>query len=256
VLNDLRAAMFDHLQTLPLGFFAANRTGDILARFSTDLYAIEKAATTIVSWAVMPALDVLFGTILLFSLNWKLALISLLVWPLTIAAPGIFARRLVQENTRRSGEEGAVLNLVQENLNAQVVVKTFGLAEYSRAAFRSRLSALAGRMIRVGWLSGLVERSAYVGVMALQVTLLGLCALEVQRGTLTVGGLTSFLAIFLSLSYSLANAVQYFPTLVHAVAGFRGIEQLLTHERPVDDAGRMSVPARFGQIGFNAVTFG
>ena len=53
VLNDVRAAMFDHLQTLSLGFFTANRAGDILARFSTDISTIEKAAATVVSWVVM-----------------------------------------------------------------------------------------------------------------------------------------------------------------------------------------------------------
>ena len=155
VLTELRGVMFDHLQTLSLGFFATNRSGDILARFSTDVFAIEKAALTGVSWAIMPSLDVLFGTVLLFVLNWKLALISLLVWPLTIAGPGIFARRLVKESSRRDGEEGAILSLLQENLNAQIVVKTFGLAEVSRSAFRNRLRALGSRMVRVGWLSGL-----------------------------------------------------------------------------------------------------
>ena len=256
VLNDVRAAMFDHLQTLPLGFFTANRSGDILARFSTDIATIEKAAATVVSWVVMPGLDVLFSTVLLFALNWKLALISLLVWPLTIAVPGMFARRLIDESTQRSGEEGAILSLLQENLNAQVVVKTFGLAEFSRSAFRHRLREVGGRMVRIGWLSGLVERSAYVGVMMLQVALLGLCAWMVRRGELTIGGLTSFQAIFLSLSYSLANAVQYFPTLVQAAASLRRIEQLLGHEPAVQDSGNQPVPKGFGEIGFNGVSFG
>src|SRR5262249_26014428 len=136
------------------------------------------------------------------------------------------------------------------------VVKTFGLVEFSRSAFRDRLNAVGGRMVRVGWLSGLVERSAYVGVMTLQVALLGLCAFMVRRGELTVGGLTSFHAIFLSLSYSLANAVQYFPTLVQAGAGLRGIERLLEQKPAVDDSGRHPVPKGFGKIGFNAVSFG
>jgi ATP-binding cassette subfamily B protein len=256
VLSDIRAAMFDHLQTLSLGFFTSNRSGDILARFSTDISTIEKAAATVVSWVVLPGMDVLFSTVLLFALNWKLALISLLVWPLTIAVPGIFARRLVEESAQRNIEEGAILSLLHENLNAQVVVKTFGLAEFARSAFRHRLREVGSRMVRVGWLSGLVERSAYVGVMMLQVALLGLCAWMVQRGELTIGGLTSFQAIFLSMSYSLANAVQYFPTLVQTAASLRRIDQLLAHQPAVQDSGNQPAPAGFDEIAFNAVSFG
>ena len=256
VLNDVRAAMFDHLQTLSLGFFTANRAGDILARFSTDISTIEKAAATVVSWVVMPGMDVLFSTVLLFTLNWKLALISLLVWPLTIAVPGVFARRLVEESSQRNVQEGAILSLLNENLTAQVVVKTFGLAEFSRSAFRARLHDVGSRVVRIGWLSGLVERSAYVGVMMLQVALLGLCAWMVQRGELTIGGLTSFQAIFLSMSYSLANAVQYFPTLAQTTASVRRIEQLLAHDPVVHDSGTQTVPTGFGEIAFNDVSFG
>ena len=256
VLNDVRAVMFDHLQTLPLAFFTANRSGDILARFSTDISTIEKAATTVVSWVVIPGLDVLFSTVLLFALNWKLALISLLVWPLTIAVPGMFARRLIDESTQRNAEEGAILSVLHENLNAQVVVKTFGLAESSRHAFRHRLREVGSRMVRIGWLSGLVERSAYVGVMMLQVALLGLSAWMVQRGELTIGGLTSFQAIFLSLSYSLANAVQYFPTLMQTAASLRRIEQLMEQTPAVQDSGSQPLPTGFGEIVFNGVSFG
>ena len=256
VFNDVRAAMFDHLQTLSMGFFTANRAGDTLTRFSTDISTIEKAAATVVSWVVMPGLDVLFSTVLLFALNWKLALISLLVWPLTIVVPGVFARRLVEESSRRNVEEGAILSVVNENLTAQVVVKTFGLAEFSRSAFRTRLRDVGSRIVRIGWLSGLVERSAYVGVMMLQVALLGLCAWMVQRGELTIGGLTSFQAIFLSMSYSLANAVQYFPTLVHTTTSLRRIDELLAHEPAVHDSGTQPVPTGFGEIAFNGVSFG
>ena len=256
VLNDLRTAMFDQLQRLSIGFFASSRTGDLLARFSTDLAAIEKAAASIPGWAVIPCFDVLISTVLLFLLNWKLALISLLVWPLMVAGPTVVARRLVRESDRRTEEEGRVLGLIQENLHAQIVIKTFGLGEFSRSGFLVRIRALGRRMIRVAWLSALVERSAYAGIMVLEVGLLAAGAFMVTHGTLTVGGLVSFQAIFLSLSNSLAKVTQYFPTLAQAASSVRGIEDLLRHEPVVTDAGVQAAPDEFAQLRLNNVTFG
>src|SRR5262245_19517636 len=93
MLADLRVTMFDHLQRLSMDYFGSRRAGDILARFSTDLAVVESAVNGAIAWAVLPALDVLAGVALLFVLDWRLALIALLVFPLTILGPRIFAHR-------------------------------------------------------------------------------------------------------------------------------------------------------------------
>jgi ATP-binding cassette subfamily B protein len=94
LLTDLRLSMFDHLQRLSMDFFQSQRVGDILARFSTDLAAIESAASAAIAWAVLPGLDVLAGTILLFVLDWRLALI----------APGKFALKTSASAIRRNAK--------------------------------------------------------------------------------------------------------------------------------------------------------
>jgi len=160
ILTDLRVSMFDHLQCLSMDFFGSQSVGDILARFSTDLAAVESALSSFIAWALLPGLDVLAGCILLFVLDWRLALIALLVFPLTLTGPRFFAPRVAEESYRRRGEESHVLSFLQENLNAQIVVKTFGLADYSRQNFLGRIHGLRERMVRVGIYSGLVERSA------------------------------------------------------------------------------------------------
>ena len=142
MLTDLRVAMFEHLQRLSMDFFGSQRVGDIMARFSTDLAVVESAASAAIAWAVLPSLDVLAGIVLLFVLEWRLALIALLVFPLTITGPRIFAPRVAEESYRRKGEESQVLSFLQENLNAQIVVKTFGLADYSRRNFLARIHGL------------------------------------------------------------------------------------------------------------------
>ncbi|MFN7934476.1 MAG: ABC transporter transmembrane domain-containing protein [Bryobacteraceae bacterium] len=256
VLSEVRLAMFDHLQRQSMGFFTVNPTGDLLARFTTDLAAVERAAANLIAWSILPALDVIAGTALLFVLSGKLAMVSLLVWPLTVFTPAILARRLASESRHKNNEEAKMLGALQENLHAQLVIKTFSLEQHSRAGYLSRLTDLRARMVRVGLLSSLVERSAYIGVMLLQVVLLALGAYLVSHGSLTVGALAAFQTIYLSLSYSLASVTQFIPTLVQAGAGLSGIQFLLSQQPRLTDEGTQPVPTSFSEIQFHNVQFG
>src|SRR5262249_41034828 len=81
LLRDLREALLEHLSSLSMRFFGRAASGDILQRFSSDLGVIESALTTAVPWGVIPAMDVLSCTALLFVLEWRLALAAMLVYP-------------------------------------------------------------------------------------------------------------------------------------------------------------------------------
>jgi ATP-binding cassette subfamily B protein len=256
VLTELRAEMFDHLQLLSMNFFGAQPMGDILARFSTDLAAVESATGAAIAWALLPSLDVLAGVALLFVLDWRLAMMALLVFPLAITGPRFFAPRVAEESYRRKGEESNVLSFLQENLSAQILVKTFGLADYSRRGFLHRLDGLRERMVRVGTFSGLVERSSYVGIMLLQVAILAAGAYMVSAGQLSVGALASFQALFLSLSYSLANVMQFVPVLVEASGSMRRVGELLAHQPLVRDTGSTPLGRFAREIRFEGVGFG
>ncbi len=173
LMNDIRTDMFTHLQELSIAFYSRNQVGDIVARFSSDLAVVENVTTLALSAAISPGLDVLASTVLLFFLSWKLALISLLVWPVVVTGPRIFAPKVVTESYKRKGEESQVLSYLQENVHAQSLIKTFGLKDYAHSEFLTRVQALRSRMVRVKTFSGLVEQSAFVGILFIQVGILG-----------------------------------------------------------------------------------
>lgn len=99
LLNDFRARLFSHLQRLSLGFYSRTTYGDVLARFSTDLAAVENALTAAIPWAVLPTLDLLFSAFLLFALDWRLALLSMLVFPCRYLAHGFLLPVLRRQAT-------------------------------------------------------------------------------------------------------------------------------------------------------------
>ncbi|MBV8842705.1 MAG: ATP-binding cassette domain-containing protein [Bryobacterales bacterium] len=255
MLTDFRVAIFDHVQQLSLDFFSAGKSGEILASFSTDLASLETACKNFLGWGVLPALDILAGTALMFFLDWKLALMALLVWPITLAGPRIFSPRVAAESYQRRVEDTRVLSLVKENLEAQVLIKAFDLTNFFRTAFLERAGALRERMFGVGRYSGMLERSAYTGIVLLQVSILAAGAYMVSRGLLTVGALAAFQAIFLTSSYSLATLTQYVPTLVEAQGGMRRIGDLLEVETAMSDSGTAQLPKTLPEIRFEDVAF-
>ena len=256
VLADLRSRMFRHLQFLSMSFYSRAQTGDVLSRFSADLSAVETAMAGAISWGVLPALDVLASTILLFWLDWRLALAAMLIWPLCLGGPRVFAPRASLASYHLKQEEAQTLSAIQENVAAQAVVKAFGLERPSVADFDRRNAALASSRVRFAFLSAMVERSAAVGIYVLQVVILGLGSYLAYEGQITIGSLAAFQALFLSLSYSLSYVTQYVPPVLLASGGMRRIEELLAEEPQVveaPDATPLAGPAR--EVAFEGVIF-
>lgn len=231
VLGDMRARMFRHLQELSMDFYSRSQTGDLISHFSTDLATIETAATAAVPWAILPGLDVLSNTVLMFVIDWRLALVAMLVWPATLIGPRVFAPRVAKESYHRKQIEARALSVVQEHVYAQPVVKAFGLKDAVVARFLDQGRALMQSMVRLGFYSAMVERSAGIGIMFLQVLVLGIGAVMVVRKSLTIGSLAAFQTMFINFSYSLSYVTQYLPMLVEAGGGMRRVDELL-EERP------------------------
>src|SRR6516225_5356148 len=115
LISDVRASLFDHVQNLPAGYFARTRRGEILSRFSVDLSAFEGAVKSFANSAALPFFELIAGIILMLFLNWQLAAISLLVFPITLIGPRILTPKAVQANYEQKLNESALLGMVQEN---------------------------------------------------------------------------------------------------------------------------------------------
>ena len=257
VVNDLRYRMFEHLQRLSMDFYARAQVGDIVSRFSGDLGAVEQAIVAAVPWAILPSLDLVFSTGLMFWLDWRLALVSMLVWPLCLVGPRFFTPRAAAASYVRRKDEAATVTAVEETMAAQAVVKVFTLQPPSLKEFRKRLERLSGSAVRVGFLSALVDRSAGIGILMLQVVIMGAGAFLCFEGELTLGSLVSFQTLFVTMSVSLLYVVQYVPNLVHGSGGLARVEELLGEKPRVADApGARALSRLSEEICFDNVVFG
>jgi ATP-binding cassette subfamily B protein len=257
VLRDLRIDMLDHVHRLSPADGSKDDDAAIAAHFSTDLAAIEHAIVSAAPWALLPALDVLLGTALLFMLEWRLALIAALVFPLALLGPRFIAPRASSASYARKNLESDVLKDVHENLAARQVVRAFGIEHWMRARFARRVDDLVTVSTRTAYLGALVERSAGIGILFLQVVVLGIGALMAFERQLTIGALVSFQSLFMTVSWSLSYVTQYVPSLVMAAGGLQRIEELLATTPSVTEVtGATSMPELEHEIRFEHVVYG
>jgi ATP-binding cassette subfamily B protein len=257
MLRDLRVQIFNQLHRLTPSSAGSDEGSGETAHFSSDLAAIEHAIVSAVPWALLPGLDVLLGTTLLFALEWRLALIAALVFPLALIGPHLVAPRASVASRDRKNIEAGVLRDVQESIGARQMVRAFRLEGAMRDRFFRRVDDLVASSTRTAFLGALVERSAGIGILFLQVVVLGVGALMAFEGMLTIGTLVSFQSLFMTVSWSLSYVTQYVPTLVVAAGGMQRIDDYLAAVPPVADRdGAYPLPRCARDIRFEGVVFG
>ena len=256
LLRRLREDMFEHLQQLSIGYYAKTSEDDIVARFSTDAATVEEVAGAFVPWVVMPGLAVLGSTAALFRLDWRLALLAMLVWPSSLIGPRLSANRALHASVAKRESEAAALSQVQENVSAQSIVKSFVLRDHSISNFGDYNMRLSGFTTRMHFLSSLVERSSNIGTSTLQIAVLGWSAWMAFNGDLTIGQVTAFQTLFLLLGSNVDYVMQYVPTLIRSAGGLRRIDSLLKASSDVPDRPDAQTSATFANtLALDHVTF-
>ena len=257
VLGDIRRAVFTHLQSLSLDFYARVGTGDIMARFSSDLAAIEHALVMAMPSAILSGLIIVVGAALLFLLDWRLATLTVVGLVVCVLAPRGVARRASSAGYGAKQQHGRLADTVQENVTSQTVVKAFGLQRHALSGFEQQSRELAAATRRFGFLSYLVERLPSVTILTFEIVVIGTGIVLVFYGYQTLGTIVAFHAMFIYISTSVTGLANVMPALLHALAGFARVDDVL-NERPLvaDAPGSARAPRFSNSIRLEQVTFG
>src|SRR5437773_11402292 len=82
LIYDLRVALFDHVQRMPIAFFTRTQTGSLLSRLNSDVVGAQRVFTDILGSVVQTATGIAGALIVMFKLDWRLALLALTIVPL------------------------------------------------------------------------------------------------------------------------------------------------------------------------------
>ncbi|HEY2247711.1 MAG TPA: ABC transporter ATP-binding protein [Bradyrhizobium sp.] len=256
VIADVRTGLFDHVQNLPAAFFQRTKRGEILARFSVDLTAFEGSVRTLVGSAALPLLELVAGIILMLFLNWQLAAVALLVFPITLIGPRILTPKAVQANYEQKLNESGLLGMVQENVAAQAVIKAFTLHRRTFGWFKLRNDQARDKYASAMFLSTMVERTVTIAVLLLHLVVLAIGAYLATKGQITIGTFVTFESAFWEVSYNIAHVMHFIPVSISSAAAIRHIQELLDEPtRGADRPGAPDLPRITHDITFDRVTF-
>jgi ATP-binding cassette subfamily B protein len=256
LISDVRSRLFEHVQNLPSAYFARTKRGEILSRFSIDLSAFEGSIKSISNSAALPFFELIAGIILMLFLNWQLAAVALLVFPITLIGPRILTPKAVQANYEQKLNESALLGMVQENVAAQAVIKAFSLQRRTLGWFTMRNDEARRRIASATFLSTMVERTVTISVLLLHLVVLAIGAYLATKGQITIGTFVTFESAFWEVSYNIAHIMHFIPVSIQSAAAVRHIQELLDEPtRGADRPGAPDLPRITNDITFDHVTF-
>ena len=255
IASDIRFEIFRKVQHLPTSFFASTPSADVLSRAAGDLAAVEAALASSVTWGLMPALDAIAGTVVLFILDWRLALIASLVWPWCALIPVRLAPQATGQSYERRRREAKVLGVVEQAVDGHQAVRAYNLEEHTAREFLVRDAELFSTGVRVNFLLSLMDQAAMIGMLLVQVMVIGVGAWLAFNGSVTIGTLAAFQGLSFSVSTSLIYASQYSRDVLPARAGLRRIDEFLALPGSIPDSpGARQAPAFSTAIEFLDVT--
>jgi subfamily B ATP-binding cassette protein MsbA len=251
----LRLQVLDHVQRLSLDVLNRHRLGDLVTRVSSDVQQIETLLLSGITEALSAVLRIAFFATALFILEWRLALVVLVIAPAFWLVARHFSRlvkRASREQRRRVGSLGAI---AEEAFSNAALVQTANAQPLVRERFRRHNEGvvdaeLAGARIH-GFFTPLVDLIELAGVLAV----IALGTVAVADGTLTIGGMLVFVAYLSQLLGPIRDLGSLANTFFRALAGAERVIELLD-ERPrvCDRAGAPALGRVRGAISLEGVT--
>lgn len=257
VVYQLRQQIFDHIQRLSISFHKSSRAGDLSARLTSDIQAIQDMVSSGLNSLITNGLSVVGVLVVVGVIDWRFALLMLGATPLLLFVAGSYRSRIRQASRRLRKAEGQVGANAQEKIGAIQVVQAFANEddEADQFARQTRQSLNAGLEVSrlQSELSPLVD---LVGVIAIAaITWLG--AQEVISGRISLGYLLLFTTYFRSILSPARQLAKLSSQFSKADASAERIDEILSIQPDVRDLpGARSAPRLRGAVAFEGVTFG
>ncbi|HYM38391.1 MAG TPA: ABC transporter ATP-binding protein [Nitrospiraceae bacterium] len=257
VVCDLRNQVFAALQRLSISYFENRSSGEIMSRVTNDTEHMERIFVDGLEGMLTASLTLAGITVMLFVLNWKLAVLSLIPIPVLVLSASAFTRRVhryYHDIRRHAAELNAYLH---DALSGIRETMGFNRQAYEQARFDSKSRCYSDSNLDAMRLWSLYSPGMMLVGSIGTVLILWYGAGEVARGVLTIGELVMFLS-YLALFYVPVNQIHSVNHMLqHALAGSERVFEILDARSEVQDrfgaaapAGRLDGAVRFEEVSF------
>jgi ABC-type multidrug transport system fused ATPase/permease subunit len=257
ILADLRNKLFRHLQRLSLGYYERNRAGVIISRLTNDVEALDQLVTDGVTTLVQSTLFLLGTSVILFLLDWRLALATLTVMPLMFVATAFF--RIYSARAYRAVRErlGLVTATLAEDIGGMRVIQAFRREQTNDRIFREVNAHYRAANQQTVVLNGLYFPFVdFLSALATAIVL-GYGGYLAFEGSVEVGTLLAFVLYLSNFFDPVQQLSQLYNTFLAAVAALDKIMDVMEEEPEVrDKPDARDLALIKGDVAFESVRFG
>ncbi|HSJ72378.1 MAG TPA: ABC transporter transmembrane domain-containing protein [Acidimicrobiia bacterium] len=256
IMADVRTSVFVHLQWLPLRFHDRAMTGNLISHFSTDLAELSKGVikNPLVGLRSLTAMALYLPV--MFLLDVRLALISVVVLPIIVYLVYRFApdsEAALDEEKQRIAD---VLEEVSGNLRAQKIIRAYSLRDRSIRRFSLKVETLRGASEKAEGRIGVEMVISEYAVEFARLAIIGVGASFALSGSLDPGAFAAFAAILTEFAWeSGVFGIEVLPSIKQSEAGIRRIDALLAVPMAEDRQDGQAPPDMDSVITFSNVVF-
>jgi ABC-type multidrug transport system fused ATPase/permease subunit len=256
ILADLRNRLFAHLQQLSLGFYERNRAGVIISRLTNDVEAIDQLVTDGVTSLVQNSLTLLGTAIILFVLDWRLALATCAVLPLMSVATALFRTRSARAYGQVRERLGLVTATLAEDIAGMRVVQAFNREQPAFENFRQVAQRYREANMRTVVLNGFYFPTVDLLSTAALAIVLAYGGHLYFGHSLSLGTLFAFMLYVNNFFDPVQQLSQLYNTFLSATAALDKIMGVLDEQpQVIDRPGARDLPHIAGRVHFDNVRF-
>jgi len=258
LIYDLRVALFDKVQQMPIAFFTRTQTGSLISRLNNDVVGAQTAVTSTLGSVVSNVVVLITTLAAMLTLEWRLTMLSLVVLPLFIIPAkrvGVKLQTIAREQMGLNAEMNTQMT-ERFNVSGALLVKLFGRHNEEVGAFSRR----AGRVRDIGIRSALYGRIFFVALGLVgavgAAAIYGVGAHLVVDGGITAGTLVAMAAFVQRIYQPLTGLTNARIEVMTAFVSFERVFEVLDAPVSIQDApGAVDLVNARGELELRNVTF-
>jgi ATP-binding cassette, subfamily B, multidrug efflux pump len=256
-VRDIREDLFNHLQTLSLRFFDQQTHGELMSRLTNDVERISNVLTETVTQLFSSALNIIGVAVVMFMLNWRLALITMLTVPFMVAMTQVVSKRTRQGFRDQQKFLGDLNGIIEETVTGQRVVKAYVCEELAIGQFDGTNQELRGASTRAQIFAGLLgPLTNFVNNLGFAIVA-GAGGWMVLRGLASVGTIASFIHYAREFTWPLNQLANLYNSIQSAIAGAERVFEIIDTQPELASApDALPLADVRGEVDFEQVSFG
>jgi ATP-binding cassette subfamily B protein len=258
LILDLRQAVFDHVQKMPIAFFTRTRTGALVSRLNNDVIGAQRAFSDTLSGVVGNLVALVLTLVVMLRISWQITLLALILLPVFVVPARRMGRRLARMELEAANHNSVMSTQMTERFSAPgaTLVKLFARPERESAEFGSRATRVHDIGVRTAMVQ-MVFMTALMLVSSLALALVyGLGGYFALRGSLEPGSVVALALLITRLYAPLTGLASARVEVMSALVSFERVFEILDLKPLITEKpDAQGVPAGPIGVDFDHVSF-